>query len=331
MNRTTFLKGVLGASIFMGMDGFSSIVNGLAHNRKDADKTTDSDGTVPDELASFGAIHLNNTSLEKATQFWTNIVGMKLRSSNEKTAEFGTETRTLVVVNATAMTPFAAGYSGLYHFAIHAPNHTEFARMLSRLIEQQYPCSPVDHTMTKSVYLEDPDGITVEFALETPERFKRVITQGGLRMEDTDGTIRSATAPLDVEEVLSHLTDKNTTAVLHEDSVIGHIHYYAANVDQSFDFYKKIGFLEFNYLPEFLYADLGAGGLYQHRIAMNSWHGKNRPEAPAGTAGLQRFQINYNSKESLEKVLENVSNYTKTEEGYTLKDPSGNKLLLTHL
>ena len=35
------------------------------------------------EIISFGPIHLKVTNLEKATLFWTKIVGLKLRSSNE--------------------------------------------------------------------------------------------------------------------------------------------------------------------------------------------------------------------------------------------------------
>lgn len=59
----------------------------------------------------MGAIHLNNTSLEKSIEFWTKIIGMKLRKRAETTAEFGSENKTLVVVHETADKPFVSGYS----------------------------------------------------------------------------------------------------------------------------------------------------------------------------------------------------------------------------
>lgn len=46
-------------------------------------------------LATFGAVHLNITNLEKFTFFWTKIVGMNLRETIDNFAEFGTENKTL--------------------------------------------------------------------------------------------------------------------------------------------------------------------------------------------------------------------------------------------
>ncbi|MFK8054822.1 MAG: VOC family protein [Saprospiraceae bacterium] len=305
------------------MHGFSSIVNAMSHGNQDKQG--------PDEFANYGAVHLNITNLEKSAQFWTKIAGMKPRNSAGNMAEFGTEDKTLVVLHETATKPFKKGFSGLYHLAIHAPNAAEFANMLHRLNENRYPYSPVDHTMSKSIYLDDPDGINVEFTLETPERFKRVITTGGIRMEGTDGVIRSASDRLDLNEVLAALKDKNTDRIISNDSYLGHIHLYANNVENSSAFYKQMGFQESNYLPQYMFADLGAGGSYTHRIVMNSWHGRNRPLAPEGTAGMRHFQINFREENRLQSALSNVENYEKTAGGYWIYDPTGNKIFTTLL
>lgn len=322
MERKYFLKTILTTSIFLSMDGLSSMMSAFSSNNKKINNT--------DEIATFGAVHLNNTSLEKATNFWTKIVGMKLRDKEINRAEFGTETQTLVVVHQTAKTPHKEGYSGLYHFAIHAPNKHEFAKMLYRLLGNRYPCSPIDHTMSKSVYLNDPDGITIEFALETPERFKRIITDGGLKIEDIDGTIRSGSASLNIEEALKDLQNNDISQCIHNDSKIGHIHFYAIHVEELNAFYKKIGFQQFNYLPQFLYADVGAGGIYQHRVAMNAWHGQNKPLAPKDSAGLKHYQIIFNTKEKLEKAIKAVEQYEAKDGGYFITDPTGNLIFLKH-
>ncbi|MFK7949490.1 MAG: VOC family protein [Saprospiraceae bacterium] len=320
MQRKEFIKTIFGTSILITMDGFSTLANAMSRHKQTHNNKT--------EFASYGAIHLNNTNLKKSTTFWTKIVGMKKRKTSENSAEFGTETKTLVVVHQTATTAYQKGYSGLYHFAIHAPNEAEFASMIHRLNVNKYPYAPVDHTMSKSVYIDNPDGINVEFTLETPERFKRVITTRGLQIEGTDGIVRSASERLDLEEVLKALVDKDVHKIIDKDTYIGHIHLYANNVQKSNVFYKQLGYIPFNYLPQFMYADLGAGGDYQHRIVMNSWHGQNRPLAPKGSAGLKHFQINYNTKEKLSEAIDNISKYEEKNGEYWLNDSTGNKICL---
>lgn len=321
MKRKNFIKALLGASSLLTMSGFSSLMNAMA-NEANKEK-----GNLK-EFATYGAIHLNNTNLQKSTQFWTKIVGMKLRKNSEKSAEFGTENKTLVVVHQTAKTKYKKGYSGLYHFAIHAPNAAEFASMMNRLNTYKYPYSPIDHTMSKSMYLDDPDGINIEFTLETPERFKRVVTAGGLKIEGTDGIIRSASDRLDVNTVMKELKDTNINKIISDESYLGHIHLYANNVAKSNDFYQQLGYIPFNNLPQFMYADLGAGGEYQHRIVMNSWHGQNKPLAPEGSAGMRHFQIDFKNDKKFIKALNNISDYKEKEGNYWLTDPTGNKIIL---
>lgn len=319
MNRKGFIKAILGTTILFSMDGFSTMAAALStKNNSNAE-----------ELATYGAIHLNITSLQKSIDFWTRVVGMKLRKNAGTVAELGTESKTLVVIHQAAKTGFKKGYSGLYHLAIHAPNAAEFASMYNRLLANNYPHSPVDHTMSKSFYLDDPDGINVEFTLETPERFKRVISEGGLKIEATDGSVRSASAYLDVNAILKNLVDKDITKVISKDTYIGHIHLYANNVTLSNEFYIKLGFNQFNYLPQYAYADVGAGGNYKHRIAMNSWHGNNRPLAPSNSAGMRQFEMVFKTREALQKGLNNLENYEEKSGKYEIKDPTGNTIILT--
>ena len=208
--------------MLLPMNLLSSRIHTMSNTSQEHNKSS--------EFTSFGAVHLNNTSLKKSTQFWTKIGGMKLRKTSDTIAEFGTENKTLIVVHFKAKVPYKKGYSGLYHVAIHVPSKAEFANILYRLIVKNYPFSPIDHTMSKSIYLDDPDGINIEFTLETPERIKRVITEGGLRMEDTDGTIRAASAHLNIREVLKDLVDKDVTKNTPKDFFIGHLHLYATHI-----------------------------------------------------------------------------------------------------
>ena len=269
------------------------------------------------ENTSFGAVHLKVSSLEKATLFWTNIAGLKLKKSYDDTLEFGTLTTTLVVTHKSAQQEYLKGYSGLYHFAIHVPDEAEFASVINRLNQRNYPHSPVDHTISKAVYFSDFEGITVEYTLET---------SGSEKPSKKEELSRPKS--LNVDEVLLSLEDNDVGKILDDRSFIGHIHLYAYDVDESNDFYQSIGFIENNYKPHMAFADLGAGGDFGHRIALNSWHGRQRPLAPTESAGLDYFQLTYNNKDQLNKVLEKLSDYQETDEGYWVKDPTGNRILL---
>lgn len=268
---------------------------------------------------TFGPVHLKVTNLKKASLFWTNIAGLKVRYSNDLTIEFGSENKTLVVVHNTADTTYRKGFSGLYHFAIHVPNIAEFASVINRLHLRGFPYSPTDQTMSKAVYFEDFDGVTMEYTLETPER----------EVKNANGIAPMIKPkPLYVNEVMQSLEDDNINKIIDADSFVGHIHLYANNVAKSNEFYKNIGFTPNRYNSQVGMADLSAGGDFGHRIALNSWHGINRPLAPSNSAGLDYFQLIYKNKEQLKQVLDYVVDYEENEDGYWIKDPTGNKILL---
>lgn len=320
MNRKHFIKGILGTSALLILQGFSKKNLFIPNNINDNMNTED--------FASFGAVHLNNTNLQRAIYFWTRIAGLKLRIETEKFAELGTENKTLIVVHQSANKPFSSGYSGLYHVAIHAPNKKEFAKMIQRLINNNYQFSPTDHTMSKSVYITDPDGITIEFALETPERYKRIVTQNGLWVEDINGNRHSPSDILDLDLVLTELDNKNVEGIVHQDTKIGHFHFYVSNLETTNEFYKQLGFSQFNNIPQFKYADVGMEGLFKHRIAMNTWHGQNRPMASKENAGLHYYNLIFRSKEKLESIIAKFPNAKKENDSFWLNDPTGNLICL---
>jgi catechol 2,3-dioxygenase len=284
---------------------------------------------VKQEIATFGAVHLNVTNLQRSVSFWRDNIGMKVRNTTAEYTEMGTNTNTLVVLYPTAKTGFKQGYSGIYHLAIHPSSEGEFARVLARLLAKRYPISPTDHTMSKAIYMEDPDGITVEVTLETPERLAKIDfnNSNGPVAIDRDGTVRSPSAPLDVEAVLKTLPDKDITKGLPDDTKVGHMHLYVSNLDANNQFYKNLGFVQNMYEPRYGAADLGAGGAFGHRIAVNTWQG-NKPQAPEGTAGMRFFTIIFDTPDRLKAALKLLPNAKEDQGGYLVSDPAGNKILL---
>ncbi len=83
------------------------------------------------------------------------------------------------------------------------------------------------------------------------------------------------------------------------------------------------------YEPRYSAADLGAGGAFGHRVALNTWQSLNKPQAPEGTAGLRFYTIIFDTHERLKTALQFLSSAQAQKDGYLVSDPSGNKILLT--
>lgn len=282
------------------------------------------------DFITYGPMSLRVRDLQVSTDFWENVIGLHVLDASESKVSLGIGEKTMIVLHSGAKMPFMNGYSGLYHVAVHVPQESDLALILKRLIELRWPTSPTDHIMSKAIYLQDPDGITIEITLETPERFDRYnMDQGNFEVIDSQGNVRGATEPLDIYEVLSTLEETDINTKLPENAFIGHVHVYVSDLKESYDFYKKLGFIDNLLSEEIGFADLSAGGIFKHRMAMNTWQSKGKGQADPDSAGMNSFTIEYASEEMLQKVLRSFDDVQEFEGKYRLIDPSGNVIFLT--
>ena len=290
---------------------------------------------VEADTLSYGAVHLDVSDGGRALGFWHDIVGLSMLESAGEELRLGVDGRELVVLHPGAERGVVPGHSGLYHLAIHLPDATELARVLWRLIIAGYPQAPTDHTMSKSTYLSDPDGLGLELVLETPERLGSWRSEAGeLQLIDAEGRAHGIAEPLDVNEVLAHLPDRSfDQPLLPPGTKIGHLHLHVSELEPALRFYRDlVGFHEHIYAPELGFADLSAGGSFPHRLALNVWAGIGAPQAPAGSAGLRDFSIVLPGEGALRKALGRLSEAGQPLElvdgGVLVCDPAGNTLRL---
>ena len=296
--------------------------------------TTDTTSTATPAAASstdfvaFGAVHLDVTDAAQSLAFWRDRVGLQLREQDRDALHLGTDEETLLVLHPDATSPARRGHAGLYHLAIHLPNEGEFARVLARLFDRRTFMSPTDHVFSKAIYLDDPDGLGLEFTLETPERLRSVrMTPSGPEVIDSDGQRRSGRDPLDVREVLSHLPDRDFDRPLPAGTRIGHMHLHVGDIDANRRFYgDDLGFILANDFGSGV--DFHANGRFKHRMAINTWQGVGATQPPAGTAGLRHFTIRYDSPDRLQAALKRVSDAQPHADGHLVRDPAGNAMVL---
>jgi catechol 2,3-dioxygenase len=293
--------------------------------------------TPPDaqraDRIGYGAVHLDVVDLDRSLSFWRDLVGLGEISSAAGQARLGVDGRPLVVLHAGAVRPAGRGHAGLYHVAIHLPDAAEFARTLTRLMQARVPQAPTDHIFSKATYLHDPDGIMLELTLETPERYGSIeIGEHTVVLFDSDGRRRGATEPLDVAAAVEPLGGGDPQMPLPSGTFVGHVHLHVPDLRAAYLFYENvIGFEGHAYMTPIGMADLGAGGRFPHRVALNDWHGPNARQASPQTAGLRRYELVFGDQQQVDALLARaeaagIATSHGEDGSVSLRDPAANAI-----
>ncbi len=273
----------------------------------------------------LGSVQLNVADLGKMSAFYCERIGMELLDVHAPgQVSLGIHGRELLRLHELPAARPYEGHSGLYHFCIAVQERHELARLLKRLLETHTPLDGlVDHRTADAIYLKDPEGNGIELnwdhAKETWPHFKELIRLGNL--------------PLDSEKLLDLLAGLPPDGgLLPPDARISHIHLHVAHLADSSVFYHEV--LGFDLMGEFpRQAVFTSAGGYHHHIAFNVWNGVGTGPPPADATGLKFFTIVMPDEAELKKELARLDeaklSYEKTEEGYLVRDPSQNLILLS--
>jgi catechol 2,3-dioxygenase len=244
------------------------------------------------ERLTWGPLTLSVTNLDRTAAFWTDVIGFVRRPEQGPGLALGSPDRTLVVLAPGATSPVAKGYAGMYHVALGMPSQAEFSRRMRRFLDLRIPFSPVDHLMSKALYLDDPDGHGIEIPFETPARFGRFSSERGrFAMVDAAGRPHSGRERLDLRAELAAGDGTDPALPLHRDATVAHLHLHVPALDPSLSWFEGLGFVRNLNLPDFGMADMRAGAPYTHRLAMNLWAGPGARPAPASSARLLSYRL----------------------------------------
>jgi catechol 2,3-dioxygenase len=112
---------------------------------------------------------------------------------------------------------------------------------------------------------------------------------------------------------------------------MGHVHLKVAGIPETIQFYRDVlGFdLVVERVPQAAF--LSAGG-YHHHIGANTWESAGAAAPPEGTAALRHATIVLPTVEARDEIARQVAKTgqepEETLEGLTVRDPSGNRLVL---
>jgi catechol 2,3-dioxygenase len=279
-------------------------------------------------------VYLTVADLDRELAFYRNVLGLKLHWREGVAAGLGAGSLDLLRLTERRGARRVRGTTGLYHFAVLLPSRRELARVIARLFSLRYTNYPTDHVITKTTYLDDPEGNGIEIYADSPEDGSASYANGVAVVRHADGTPSDGREPLDVERLWRELTPGDQLDVpMPEGTKIGHVHLHVANLDDTMHFYHDLlGFDDQGLVRSFRMGMVSAGG-YHHHIGFNTWAGEGAPPPPPDALGLRYFTVVLPNKSELERGAARVQQSgiaaAQTEEGILVRDPSRNGVLLT--
>ena len=273
---------------------------------------------------TMGSVELAVSDLGRSLAHYREAVGLEVLDAAGNRASLGTGGRELLVLVEVPGAAPAAGFTGLYHFAVLVPARRDLAQWLAHAARDRVPLTGLsDHFVSEALYLSDPDSHGIEIYWDRP----REVWEGQVAE-------RMTTVALDVDGLLGELADPRTEPFggLPAGTVMGHVHLKVADIAETVAFYRDG--LGFGLMAE-LYSSaafFGAGG-YHHHIGANTWESAGAPPPPSGSAALRHATIvlpDETARDSVCARLEAAGHAVEqSEPGPVADDPSGNKLVLT--
>ncbi len=153
---------------------------------------------------TIGHVHLKVSNLERAVQFYTDIMGF------EETVRYGDSAAFLSVGGyhhhlglntweSAGASPPPQRATGLYHFAILLPTRKELARTFKRLLDHNVQIDGAsDHGVSEAIYLYDPDHNGIEIYWDRPR---------DQWPHDENGNLTMYTRRLDLRGLLNELNE----------------------------------------------------------------------------------------------------------------------------
>jgi catechol 2,3-dioxygenase len=301
---------------------------------KSSPRSQAEDSFVINPNTQLGLVHLNVMDLDRQLTFYQDVLGFHLHWREGASAGLGAGREDLLRLTAVPGARRIPGTTGLYHFAVLFPNRRELARAIARLFSLRYRNYPTDHVMTKTTYLDDPEGQNIELYADTPEDGTFALVDGVPIAKRANGAPSDGREPLDVEALFGELTPGDRLdEPLPQDTTLGHVHLYVADLDRTMRFYHGLlGFDHMGLAHAFRMGMVSAGG-YHHHIGFNTWVGEGAPPPPRGSLGLRYFTVVLPDQAELDRVLERVRQadlaIKETQDGLLVRDPSDNGLVLT--
>lgn len=216
-----------------------------------------------DAPISAGRVGLIARDATALADYYRDVVGLaEISRANGKIVMGAGERPLLDIEERRNARPDNPRSAGLFHTAFLLPTRADLARWVRYAIDRNIPIDGAsDHLVSEALYLTDPEGNGIEIYADRPRD----------KWKWKDGHVEMATVRLDIPNLLSELSGKDTGwKGAPENSIIGHVHLRVGNpADAEQWWHSELGFdTVANYGKAAVF--LSTGG-YHHHIGANSW------------------------------------------------------------
>ena len=260
---------------------------------------------------------LNVKDLARQTAFYTQIIGLEIRTQTETEVILGAGGKDLVHLIQTNRKEAVKSSYGLYHMAILLPSREDLADVFKHIAELNYPfIGAADHGYSEALYLEDTEGNGIELYRDKP------VADWDIR---EDGRIIGVTEELSAQEIYE-MGRKMNPFVIAPDTRMGHIHLSVKDSQLATAFYQAVLDLSDKFtIPS---ASWIASGDYHHHLAVNEWGGKALAKRDKDMPGLAYYVVEVANKEGLVTIAERAKAYGApvkwlSSNDFTFEDPDG--------
>jgi len=128
------------------------------------------------EIKALGHVVLQVSNMDRSIAFYGDLLGLPICAHDGENITFfslGNHHDFAIAAIGDDAEPANSRATGLAHVAFNIG--TDMAELLeakSRLDDADIDCTPIDHEVTKSLYLQDPDGNTVELYIDASDVWK---------------------------------------------------------------------------------------------------------------------------------------------------------------
>ncbi|MCU1806546.1 VOC family protein [Cytobacillus firmus] len=267
-------------------------------------------------------VHIKVQDLERSLAFYQDVIGFKVLSKTDRTAELTADGKTplLTIEQPENAEPKMGRTTGLYHFALLLPKRSDLAKIVRHFVEIGLQFGSSDHLVSEALYLSDPDGNGIEIYIDrSPSDWTW-----------KNGEVMMTVDPLDFPDLLS-IGQQQSWKGLPAGTVMGHIHLHVAELANTEKFYTEgLGFEAVcRYGTQALFI---SSGKYHHHIGLNTWNGVGAPQPSKNSAGLQSFKLIFENEAAINQAVENLKKLgaaAAVENNQVItEDPSGNRIIL---
>ncbi|MEQ1869163.1 MAG: VOC family protein [Vicinamibacterales bacterium] len=271
----------------------------------------------------LGGVTLLVRDLGRSIDYYTHVLGLRLLSRRDWTAELGVVGSDASLLRLRAQPDVElrpVTRLGLFHFALLVPTRAALGSLLVHLVREGVPTASADHAVSEALYLTDPDGLGIEVYCDRPRPEWRA----------NGDEWHMTTEPLDLENVMRS-GEAGPFNGLSAGTVLGHMHLRVGSLDQAEAFYHRgLGFDKsvWSY-PGALF--LSAGG-YHHHLGTNTWGGQLAPRA-AREPGLLAWDIILPSMQDVGDAVRSLvstgAHAAERDDGWAVADPWGTEVRLS--